>query len=72
MGLRNEHRGTREMFYKKNGSVLDGKKPMVICISYEWVFWKGKAEKKMIKWNRSRKMSWQSKMKTEQLQSKLK
>lgn len=36
MGLRNEHRGTREIFYKRNGSVLDGKKPMVICTSYEY------------------------------------
>lgn len=37
-----------ENFYKRNESVLPSKKQMVIRASYQWVFWKGKAEKK--KW----------------------
>lgn len=35
-----------ENFYKRNESVLPSKKQMVIRASYQWVFWKGKAEKK--------------------------
>lgn len=47
-GLRNEHRATMENFYKRNESVLPRQKQMVICASYQWVFWKGKAKKKWL------------------------
>lgn len=47
-GLRNEHRATMENYYNRNESVLPRQKQMVICASYQWVFWKVKAEKKWL------------------------
>lgn len=34
-GTKNEYKGTRENFYKRNESVLDSQKPMVIPANYQ-------------------------------------
>lgn len=59
-----------ENFYKRNESVLPSKKQTVIRASYQWVVWKGKAEKKNEKVKQKQK-NVMTKMKTEWLEYKL-